>query len=265
MCRSSVFGLRPDDARPHPRGRSSLLRWALALALTLSAFAATGASAAVVTIQPAAGDARTFATSAGGWTSAVDYNGLVCIPGVTCPSVNPAFVATGGAGGAGDGFLRTSFGTLLGVLSTSTSTWTSPTFTAPAETDQASLSVDIRANIASLLAIGSVRSTGTLVDVTRSTSTPLATLPLTASSSFTTATMAVPPGAVIPGDTYRLRLATSLTTTVSAVTSGSVDYDDVALRLVDLTPPSGLTATAPGSGAPQVTGTVDPNGLATSV
>src|SRR5437868_6733509 len=90
------------------------------VALALIAAHAGTAAAASVTLQPSPAEARTFATTNGGWSSAVDYNGLVCIPGVTCPSANPTYQATGGAGGAGDGFLRDSFGTLLGVLSTTT-------------------------------------------------------------------------------------------------------------------------------------------------
>ncbi len=127
------------------------------LALALVAAFSCSASAAQVTIQPSPAEARTFATTNGGWSSAVDYNGLVCIPGVTCPTANPTYQTTGGAGGAGDGYLRDSFGTLLGVLSTTTINWSSPSFVA-STADTATLSVDVRPQIASLLAIGSVET-----------------------------------------------------------------------------------------------------------
>jgi hypothetical protein len=51
------------------------------LALVLIASHAGAAAGAQVTVQPSPAEARTFATTNGGWSSAVDYNGLVCIPG----------------------------------------------------------------------------------------------------------------------------------------------------------------------------------------
>ncbi len=239
---------------------------ALALALLFTAQAGT-ADAAQVTLQPSPAEARTFATTNGGWSSAVDYNGLVCIPGVTCPTANPTYQTTGGAGGAGDGFLRDSFGTLLGVLSTTTINWTSPSFVAPANVDSASLSVDVRPQIASLLAIGSVRLRMRVIDVADGTrSTTVADVPLTAASaSFTPVSANVPAGALVTGRSYRVELGVALTTSVSAVTSGNVDLDNVVLRITDLEPPSGLTGSFQTTGAPRVDGSVDPLGQDTSV
>jgi hypothetical protein len=62
-----------------------------------------------------------------------------------------------------------------------------------------------------------------------------------------------------------VQLDTVLTTNVSAVTSGTVDLDNVVLRLTDLAPPTGLTATFPASGSPRIEGSVDPAGQTTSV
>ncbi|ADB51406.1 Ig-like domain repeat protein [Conexibacter woesei] len=238
------------------------------LALALCFVHGGMAAAAQTTIQPQPAEARTFATTNGGWSSSVDYGGLVCIPGVTCPSATPSYQATGGAGGAGDGFLRDGFGTLLGVLSTTTITWTSPSFAAPATAvDEAALLVDVRPQIASLLAIGSLNLRMRLVDVTDpARSTTVATVPLTAASAtFSSLIVNVPPSAVVAGHTYRIALDVALTTAVSAVTSGNVDLDNVILRLVDLEPPTGLTATVPGSGPTRVEGSVDPAGQTTSV
>ncbi|MDW5595602.1 hypothetical protein VSS74_14730 [Conexibacter stalactiti] len=237
------------------------------IALVLIAVHSCTASAAQVTLQPSPAEARTFSTTNGGWSSVVDYNGLVCIPGVTCPSATPSFQPANGSGGARDGFLRSSFGTLLGVLSTTTISWASPSFVAPSGTDAATLAVNVRPQIASLLAIGTVRLDMRIIDVvTPASSTLVASVPITtASSSFGPVQVTVPPSAVVAGRSYRVQLDTALTTSVSAVTSGNVDLDDVVLRLSDLEAPSGLTATVPGTGAPRITGAVDPAGLATSV
>lgn len=239
----------------------------LSLALLVSAASAPVASASTTTVQPPTTESRTFAVTNGGWTSTVDYGSLVCIPGVTCPTATPSYRTTGGAGGAGDGHLRATFGTLLGVLSTTTIGWTSPSFTAPSGTDEAGLSLKIRPQIASLLAIGTVKLTPRLVDVADPTrSTTLTPLQLTAASaSFSTRTFAVPAGAVVAGRDYRIRIDVSATTNVSAVTSGNVDLDDVVLTLTDLSGPAGLTAQVPSTGPSRVTGGVDAAGFDTDV
>lgn len=236
------------------------------LALALIAIYASAAPAAQVTLQPSPAEARTFSTTNGGWSSAVDYNGLVCIPGVTCPSATPSYQAANGTGGARDGYLRNSFGTLLGVLSTTTLAWSSPSFVAPSGTDAATLAVNVRPQIASLLAIGSVRLDMRIIDVADgSRSTLVASVPITTpSSSFGPVQVTVPPSAVVGGRSYRVRLDTALTTAVSAVTSGTVDLDDVVLRLTDLEPPTGLAASFQSSG-PSIDGSVDPAGQSTSV
>jgi hypothetical protein len=248
-------------------GRHAVRAALVAIALALITAHAGTANAAQVTLQPQPAEARTFATTSGGWSSAVDYGGLVCIPGVTCPSATPSYQATGGAGGAGDGFLRDGFATLLGVLSTTTVNWTSPSFVAPANVDSASLSVDVRPQTASLLTIGSVRLRMRVIDVADGTrSTTVADVPLSAASaSFTPVAADVPAGALVTGRTYRIELGVALTTNVSAVTSGNVDLDNVVLRITDLEPPSGLTGSFQTTGAPRVDGTVDPLGQDTSV
>ncbi|MES1194122.1 MAG: fibronectin type III domain-containing protein, partial [Solirubrobacterales bacterium] len=237
-----------------------------AIVLSVVAVGAPAARAATTTVQPSPAEARTFATTNGGWSSAVDYNGLVCIPGVTCPSANPSFQTTNGAGGSGDGYLRHSFGTLLGVLSTTTISWTSPAFTAPSSTDAVNLSLSVRPQIASLLAIGSVQLKAWIVDSVTSAATPVATIPLTAaSSSFGAVQATVPTSAFTAGNSYKLRIGALLTTNVSAVTSGNVDMDNIALTFADVDLPSGLTAAVPASGPTRVAGSVDPHGMATAV
>ncbi|MBB4664916.1 hypothetical protein [Conexibacter arvalis] len=236
-------------------------------ALALVAAHAGTASAAQVTLEPSPAEARTFATGAGGWSSGVDYGGLLCVPGVTCPAATPTHETTGGTAGGGDGHLRNAFGTLLGVLSTTTIGWTSPSFVAPANVDEATLSVAVRPQIASLLTIGSLRLGMRVIDVADgSRSTVVAELPLTAASAeFAPVSAPVPTSALVAGRSYRVALDVALTTTVSAVAGGSVDLDDVELRLTDLEPPAGLTGSFQTSGPPRVEGAVDPLGQETTV
>ncbi len=232
--------------------RTALVLFAVACAAT----SATTATAAT-TLEPSPAEARTFATTSGGWTSSVDYGGLVCIPGVTCPSATPSYRTTGGVGGASDGHLRNTFGTLLGVLATTTISWTSPSFVAPSGTDTATLRFKVRPQIASLLAIGGVTITPSIVDVDDGTrTTALAPLPQTAASaSFGQASVTVPTTAVVPGRNYRVRLATAVTTAVSAVTSGNVDIDDVELELSDLGPDDAVPTVTGATNAPTRTAT----------
>jgi hypothetical protein len=247
----------------HPR---IVLRVAVPV-LAGAAFCAPTASAARTVVAPSPVEARTFATTNGGWTSSVDFGNLACIPGVTCPTANPSYRPTGGSAGAADGHLRDTFGTLLGVLATSTITWTSPTFEAPAGTDLARLTLSLRPQIASLLAIGSVKVTPRLVDVADpGASTTLQPRSLTAASaSFAPVDFDVPTTGLVAGRTYRIAIGTSVTTNVSAVTSGNVDLDDVALTMTELAGPRNLAASVPATGPLRVAGTVDADGHDTEV
>lgn len=234
------------------------------LALALLATTVSTASAATTTVLPTAAESREFVTTNGGWTSAVDYGALVCIPGVTCPTATPSYRNTGGVAGAADGHLRQTFGTLLGVLSTTTIAWTSPTFVASSGIDAATLAVQIRPQIASLLAIGTVSMQSRIVDDADPSQTfVVATTSLTAASaSFGPRQLTVDPAKLVAGRTYRIEIATSHTTNVSAVTSGNVDLDSVALTLSDLDLPLNLTESF---SAGAVSGTVETNGSATDV
>ena len=94
--------------------------------LAVSAVAAPVASAAVSEYHPTQ-NSRDFATSAGGWTSVTTNDQILCIiPGVLCPLVTSGHVASGGAGG---GYLQDSLLTLTSLVTETTMTWSSPTFT----------------------------------------------------------------------------------------------------------------------------------------
>ena len=101
---------------------------AVAVLLALMFVPPPGARAASETYP--GGNATTFATGAGGWTSTEDYDGL-CVQSVTCPAVAGEFRATGGAEGVGDGFIRSTAGptSVAALLSTSVQVWNGPAFT----------------------------------------------------------------------------------------------------------------------------------------
>jgi hypothetical protein len=241
----------------------SLIRGAV-LALAFTATQAGVASAATTTVVPSAAEARSFATTNGGWVSSVDYNGLVCIPGVTCPTANPTYRSTGGLDGVADGHVRNTFGTLLGVLSTTSIIWTSPSFVAPSSIDAATLELQIRPQIASLLAIGTVSVQTRIVDVADPSQTfVVADTPLTAASAgFAPRQLTVDPTKLVAGRTYQIQTSTNQTTNVSAVTSGNVDFDSIALTLSDLDLPLNLVGSVTGNA---LSGTVETNGTSTDV
>ncbi len=88
-------------------------------------------------------------------------------PGVTCPVVSNGWQA-----GGGDGFLRTTVATTVGLLSTTTVDWTSPSFTVAAP-DLASVGFELRGAGGSLLNLGRATVGADLVDLAASTAAPL--------------------------------------------------------------------------------------------
>jgi hypothetical protein len=109
----------------------------VAMVVALALGVPASAPAAPVMLQPQPAEARTFATSAGGWTPEIDYGGVCAVPGLTCPRGSAEHVTGGGAGGPGDGFLRSRVTTVVGLLSNVVITWSSPSFTAPPQVDRA--------------------------------------------------------------------------------------------------------------------------------
>jgi hypothetical protein len=61
---------------------------------------------------------RDFAGGPGGWAGTESAAG-VCVQDLTCPTVTDSWVATDGAGGGADGFLRASISNVVGAESTS--------------------------------------------------------------------------------------------------------------------------------------------------
>lgn len=235
------------------------------LAKTLAALAVTFASAAgtahaaVTTNDPTSAGGRTFATTDGGWTHSTVVSGI-CL--VVCSNGAGTFQATGGAGTAPDGYLRANFDTGVGVLSDTATTWTSPSFMASGDIDQAMLNAKVRTQLGSLLTLlgGTGTITAKLRDTGTWTTTTLPTISLANGTSFVPVRSAVPGGALVAGHTYTLAITVRATTgAVAAVlASGTVDLDDLSLDVTDPLPPTNLSATVNATSGVQICGDVDP-------
>jgi hypothetical protein len=223
--------------------------------------------AADTTVAPTASASQTFINSGHGWSNSVDLEGLTCVlPGILCSNGTPSYQA---AGGNPDGYIRSDFTAVAGVASSTSVFWTSPTFTAPSDTDSASLSVDMRSNVSALLSLvgGDVSFRARLIDqsdLSATTIVPAATV--ANSATFQTRTFTVAPSAFQPGHTYKLEFRSRLSALLSLLGgTGDVDYDNVALSMVDSHVPTGLTASVPGDLPTRVVGAANPDGLSTSI
>jgi hypothetical protein len=206
-------------------------------AVGLLPVAAAGADATSEYAPDAA--ARGFAGSAGGWTNSSSFDGS-CIPPLLCPTITNSFQGAGGA--QGDGFIRSAFtgvAGVLGVAGTATGTWESPQFSYAGAGGQAPTSVrfamDRQASVDQLLAVAgnSAIYSVQLVDV----SAPSGSLTLIdkATLAGAAAWQAVPAVAVNParladGDRYKVKIDSAYTTGTSVLVTGNADYDNVVLR-----------------------------------
>jgi hypothetical protein len=213
------------------------LRASIALvgALALLALGATSVSAATSKYHPTQGS-RDFATSAGGWTSSTQADGLLCIlPGITCPAISNSFVGSGGAGGAADGHIRTSASGLASVATTTRGIWTSPTFTysgaggLPADTVK--FNIDHQADVGALITLlGSVNFSVDLVDNTAGTSLQVINqVPVHDSAWTAFPTVSVDPAQLTVGHAYQIKVTTEYITPVAVIPVSRVDYDNVVL------------------------------------
>lgn len=198
--------------------------------------AAPAANAAVAEYHPAT-ESRTFATTDGGWVGSDSYTNGLCIPALTCPAVDHAYVANGGAGGEADGFLRTELFGLAGVASGTAIAYQSPDFTydgvAGVEPDGVRFSLDRRVDAGALLQLipeadFSVfldnADAGTSVEVIDRVE--VANLP----DWNSLASVAVDPDQLEIGSNYRIRLVTELALPAAVIPDATFDYDNVVLR-----------------------------------
>src|SRR5438067_841061 len=132
------------------RGFASLLAASAAALWLLPATA----SADIITDYHPATEARTFATSPGGWTSSADSSGA-CITQVNCPAVDNSYQGKGGAGG--DGYLRTAISSISSAGGEVRGIWESPAFTYDGARgtvpDTLTFFMDRRADISALLTL----------------------------------------------------------------------------------------------------------------
>ena len=217
---------------------------AFAVAIALSVGFATAAFA-VTTDYPPDPVSRTFSTSAGSWTGTTDTVGLLCILGVTCPDSDADYVASGGTGGAGDGFLRSTFGGVASVLATARTEWTSPAFSytgaGGSTPDEVFFTMDRRVNAAALLAVISGARYRVFLD-DQAPSTPRQKIldrPALNQPTWASAPAAeVDPGDLTVGHQYRIIIQTDVSGLLGVLPVGNFDYDNVLLRAnkADVTP-----------------------------
>jgi Ca2+-binding RTX toxin-like protein len=206
---------------------------------------APAANAAISEYHPDA-EARTFATSAGDWSGSSEYTNGLCIAGVTCPDVSSEHVASGGAGGAGDGYLRSGLDGLLSLLSTTQAIWESPEFTydgaAGEVPDAVSFTFDRRTDAEALLLLLEDANVSAYLDnITQGTSLEIVGhVPIPNVGSWTSlAAVDVSPEQLTIGDTYRIRIVTELDLPAAVIPDSEFNYDNVLLRATKAdTPPT---------------------------
>jgi hypothetical protein len=198
--------------------------------------AASMAGAATSEYHPTA-ESRTFATSAGGWTGSESSEGLCLLDPLLCPDIDNTHQSSGGAGGVGDGFLRTDAQGLASVLGSVDGIWTSPNFTyngvAGATPDQVTFGFDRRADVGDIIQLlGSANYSVTLRNVTDSDDlTVIGETPQSDTNTWTSiATVPVTPAQLDIGDTYQIRINSEFNAPVGLLVDSSQDYDNVVLR-----------------------------------
>ena len=182
-------------------------------------------------------EAQAFEPTAGGWTGSTDATGLCLLQPLLCPAVDNAHEGSGGAGGAGDGFLRTTAAGVVSVAGNVEGTWQSPAFTyngvAGAAPDEVSFSMARRADVGGLLLLlGSSEYSVELFNVTDQDSLEVVDeTPHSDTDSWSSiATVDVDPAQLDVGDEYRIRISTEFSAPVGVLVGARADYDDVALR-----------------------------------
>ena len=182
-------------------------------------------------------EAQAFEPTAGGWTGSADATGLCLLQPLLCPAVDNDHEGSGGAGGASDGFLRTTAAGLVSVAGNVDGTWQSPAFTyngvAGATPDEVSFSMARRADVGGLLLLlGSSNYSVELFNVTDQDSLEVVDeTPHSDTDSWSNiASVEVDPAQLDVGDSYRIRIRTEFSAPVGVLVGARADYDDVVLR-----------------------------------
>ena len=215
--------------------------------VAIASLAASASAQAATTLYHPDVQARTFADTNGGWSGSTTYSNPLCIPGVICPAVSEQYIPSGGADGAGDGYLRSRVAGIASLLTTTRSRFTSTEFTysgaGGAAPDALSLTMNRRTNAAALLSLlGSANYSAELIDLDANDATlaPINHRPLTQVPSWAPVTEAmIDPSQLTIGHRYRLRITTELAMPVAVIPDGMFDYDDVVLRAAQTAAPDG--------------------------
>ena len=215
--------------------------------VAIASLAASASAQAATTLYHPDVQARTFADTNGGWSGSTTYSNPLCIPGVICPAVSEQYIPSGGADGAGDGYLRSRVAGIASLLTTTRSRFTSTEFTysgaGGAAPDALSLTMNRRTNAAALLSLlGSANYSVELIDLDANDATlaPINHRPLTQVPSWAPVTEAmIDPSQLTIGHRYRLRITTELAMPVAVIPDGMFDYDDVVLRAAQTSAPDG--------------------------
>ena len=210
------------------------------VALAALALIAAPAAEAAKSPYPPDPESRTFANGVGGWTSASEVEGLLCIPPVTCPTVVNTRPETGGIEGQGDGFLRSRISGLTSVLANEVITHTSPSFTyqgaAGDDPDEVIFTLARRTDANALLQLGNNETFSVFLDnLTDSASTALIdNQRLTRANDWQILDpIDVDKGLLTRGSQYAIRIVTEVGIPVGVIPAGNFDYDNVLLLAFD--------------------------------
>jgi Ca2+-binding RTX toxin-like protein len=208
------------------------------IAVVIAGFGATAASAEPRTqLYPTTSINRDFSTGLGGWTARNQYKGA-CVQTLTCPPLPSEFASTGGAGGAGDGFLITKVMDLTGLLSEGRVFWESRTFKWRGVDNEPPtairFTIDRNTNLQALLALGgSATYRVDVVDTTNGGNVATVIVPKRNLDSTTSwrheGPFTVARDALKLGHVYFLRITSVYRTNAQVIDNGANAYDNVVL------------------------------------
>ena len=181
---------------------------------------------------------RDFGDSEGGWKARNLYKGA-CIQTLTCPPLRNSYAATGGADGAGDGFLLTALMDLTGLLSEERVFWEGPVFkwrgVDNEVPDGIRFTIDRNTNLQALLILGgSATYRVDAVDATNGANVAQVIVPKRNLDSTTSwrseGPFQVARDALELGHRYFIRITTVFNTNAQVIDNGANAYDNVVLR-----------------------------------
>ena len=180
---------------------------------------------------------RDFGDSLGGWKARNQYKGL-CIQTLTCPPLRNSHGSTGGASGAGDGFLLTALMDLTGLVSEERVFWEGPVFkwrgVDNEEPDGIRFTIDRKTNLQALLLLGgSATYRVDAIDATNGANVAQVIVPkrnLDGTTSWRReGPFTVARDALKLGNRYFIRITTVFNTNAQVIDNGANAYDNVIL------------------------------------